>query len=226
MGRKGFVRTLEGALGMFVLMMFLFYVVPHVSPGDQVSESSRNFVYLALEDLDNSGFLDGYLVGDVSNLSALESALNRTIPQDLGFAVGVVKVNASYGDVFSGEDYAGANISYNVNNTYFKGAYVVLGFVNATNPRVRFKGEEIFSYAGAHPGSPVRLDVTESAVAGVNDIEVKTLNNATVGYVVIVDNEEILSAVPVDRAVGVVTYMLSGKEGWFQPTVAEVYLWK
>ncbi len=224
--KKGFIRTLEGALSLFVLLTFLFYVIPHVPVEDNVGGSARNFVALAIENLDKSGVLDDYILGNTSNLSAVESALNMTVPSSLSYTVGVSKANASSGTVFSEESYVGVNISYTVNNSYFKDAYVVVNFINAVNPRVYGNGEEIFSYGGVHPGGPVRLDVTSSIVEGVNNVEIKTLNNATVDYVLIVDNEEILSYVPKDRAIGVVTYILSGKEEWFQPTIVEVFLWK
>ncbi|MFH1431869.1 MAG: hypothetical protein ABIG84_01510 [archaeon] len=224
--KKGYMKTLEGALSIFVLLAFLFYVIPHTPSEDRISKSTRNFVMLSIKNMDNSGILDEYMAGNTTDLAAIKSALNNTISSNINYTVGISKINSSYGMLYPKEFYNGTNISYIVNITDFRYASLTLNFINATNPRIYTNSIGVFSHDGDYSGLSARLDITSGTIDGENKIEIKTANNATVEYILNINNQQILSPIPEDKAIGVATYILSGKEGNFQPTIIEVYLWK
>jgi len=224
--KKGFIRTLEGATSLIILLAFIFYVIPHIPQEQKISAQTRNFVMLSIENLDKNGSLDTHLLGNTTNLQAIKNALNKTKSSNINYTIGHTSSNATGGTIFSEESYAGANITYTANNTYLKDAYITLLFTNATNPQIHANTQQIYTYTGTHPQEPVKLDLTPHTTDGKNTIEIKTQNNSTIEYTLIINNNELLSPLPKDRPVSVVTYILSGKENKFQPTVLEIYIWR
>lgn len=226
MNKKGFIRTLEGAVSLILLLTFIFYVIPHAPNEQRIGASTKNYAMLALENLDKSGILDTCLIGNTTNLTAIKTALNKTMTSHINYTISATKSNATGGTIFSEESFAGTNITYTANSTHLKDAHIALIFLNATDPRININTQQIYTYTGTHPGDPVRLDLTPHTKEGKNTIEIKTQNNSTVEYTLIINNNELLSPIPKDRPVSVVTYLLSGKENKFQPTVLELYLWR
>ncbi len=224
--KKGFMRTMEGALSLIILLTFLFHVIPHIPNEQRISAQTRNFIMLSIENLDKNKTLDTHLITSTPNLQAIKNALNKTISSDINYTIGAATSNATADTVFSEESYTGSNITYTSNNTNFKDAYIILTFTNATNPQIHANTQQIYTYTGTHPQDPLKLDLTPYTKEGSNKIEIKTQNNATVEYILITNNKELLSPIPNDKPVGVVTYILSGKENLFQPTVLEIYLWR
>lgn len=224
--KKGFIRTLEGAVSLIILLAFIFYVIPHIPQEQKISAQTKNFIMLNIENLDKNGTLDTHLLGSTPNLQAIKNALNKTISSNINYTIGAASSNATGGTIFSEEFYKGANITYNANNTYLKDAYIVLTFANATNPQVHANTQQIYTYTGTHPEEPVKLYLTPYTSEGKNTIEIKTQNNSTIEYTLIINNKELLSPIPRDKPISVVTYILSGKENKFQPTVLEIYLWR
>lgn len=225
MKKKGFMRTIEGALAIFILLSYVSYVMPHAPIDDSISESNKNFVMMTLENLDKNKILENNMIGNTSNLTQIRDSLKRTIPHNLNFTISIIKANTTSDSIFSEESYNGTNITYFANNTYFRNSILTLIFDNASNPKIYANEKEIYTHTSIHPEHPVRLDLTTYTIEGNNNIEIQTLNNATIEYVLIVNNEEILSTLPQNTAIGTVTYMLSGKESYFQPTILNVYLW-
>ena len=224
--KKGFIRTLEGAVSLIILLTFIFYVIPHIPNEQKISAQTKNYIMLNIENLDKNGTLDTHLLGSTPNLQAIKNALNKTISSNINYTIGTTSSNSTGGTIFSEESYAGANITYSANNTYLKDAYIVLTFINATNPRININTQQIYTYTGTHSQEPLKLDLTPHTTEGTNTIEIKTQNNSTIKYTLIINNKELLSPIPGDKPISVVTYILSGKENKFQPTVLEIYLWR
>lgn len=223
--RSGFVRTLEGAAATLILLSFIFYVIPQVPEYSKISEDTKNYVTQSIKNMEKSGALDN-IIGDTTNMTYIKNALNTTIPRDINYTISVTKVNTTSGTVFSEESYKGANITYIVNNSIFRYAEIILSFTNSTNSKIYENGKEIYTYTGPQLENDVNLDLTLDTIDSENNIEIRTENNSSVDYILIVGNEETLENTPKDKAIGTVTYILSGKDSYFQPSVLKIYLWR
>ena len=223
--RHGFVRTLEGAAATLILLSFIFYVIPQVPEETKISEDTKNYVAHSIKNMEKSGALDN-IIGATTNFTYIKNALNTTIPRDINYTISVTKLNTTSGTVFSEESYKGGNITYTVNNTIFSYAEIILGFTNATNPSIYENGQEIYTYTGQHSENDITLDLTLDTTDGENNIEIRTENNSSVDYILMIGNEETLEDTPADKAIGTVTYILSGKDSNFEPSVLKIYLWR
>lgn len=223
--RHGFVRTLEGAAATLILLSFIFYVIPQVPQETKISEDTKNYVTQSIKNMEKSGALDN-IIGTTTNMTYIKNALNATIPKDINYTISVTKTNTTSGAVFSEESYKGGNITYTVNNSIFRYAEILLSFTNSTNTEIYENSREIYAYTGPQLENDVNLDLTLDAIEGENKIEIKTESNSSVDYILIIGNEEILEDIPKNKAIGTVTYILSGKDSYFEPSVLKIYLWR
>lgn len=117
-------------------------------------------------------------------------------------------------------------VNFTANASTLESASLELEYLDAASPIVYVNGNEVAYHAGSYSGKSETLDITSEIATGQNAILVKSENNATISYRLRLRDSVEFGAMPENRTINTVSYLVAGDKNTFQPTEIRVYVWR
>lgn len=117
-------------------------------------------------------------------------------------------------------------VNFTADKSTLDSATLRLKYINASSPIIYVNDMYLAQHTGDYSGNEEAFEISSYARTGANSVMIKTANNATISYRLMLTESRELEAPEENKSITTISYVVSGNGSAFAPSEVRVYTWK